>query len=100
IDTTALLVKCINSLIYLLYKPPSLYINLEGEDLLYKGSISIITLLVFPNNYTFLINVYKLNKAIFITMGNKEKTLKDILELLQMLKVFFNVCNNIDVLFA
>lgn len=100
VDTTASLAKCIDSLTHLPYEPPSLYIDLDGEDPSREGSISIITLLALPDNHTFLIDVYKLNKATFTTTGKEGKTLKDILESPQMPKVFFDVRNDADALFA
>jgi exonuclease 3'-5' domain-containing protein 1 len=80
-----------------------MYVNLEGLNLYYYRSISILTLLVVTNilnSYIYLINVYTLGADVFRTPSTKGKTLKDILQDKQILKIFFNVRNDSDALYA
>jgi exonuclease 3'-5' domain-containing protein 1 len=82
---------------------PTMYIDLKGVNLCHEGLLSILTLLIntgIPTIHVCLINVYSLGSQAFNTTGIKGKTLKDILQDKKILKVFFNVYNNSDALFA
>lgn len=84
------------------HAPPTMYIDLEGSDLCRVGSISILTLLItgIPTRRVYLIDVYVLGAQAFNTSGVKRKTLKDILQDEKIPKVFFDVRNDSDALFA
>ncbi|KAF7945361.1 hypothetical protein EAE96_010136 [Botrytis aclada] len=85
-----------------LYKP-TMYIDLEGVDLCREGSLSILTLLIdtgIPSMRVCLIDVHFLGPLAFNTTGIKEKTLKDILQDGKIPKVFFDVRNDSDALYA
>lgn len=82
---------------------PNMYIDLEGVDLCREGSLSILTLLVdtgIPLRRVYLIDVHVLGAQAFNTAGLKMKTLKDILQDKKIPKVFFDVRNDSDALFA
>ena len=82
---------------------PTLYIDLEGVNLCREGSVSIVTLLIdteIPNRRVYLIDVHVLGAQAFNTTGVKQKTLKDILQDEKIPKVFFDVRNDSDALFA
>ena len=86
---------------------PALYIDLEGVNLCREGSISILTLAVdngIPTMYVALIDVSTLGHLAFDTAGSKLKSLKQslrtILEDSKIPKVFFDVRNDSDALFA
>lgn len=82
---------------------PTMYIDLEGVDLCHEGSISILTLATdtgIPTRRICLINVHTLGIRAFNTAGVKGKTLKDTLEDAKTPKVFFDVRNDCDALFA
>lgn len=83
---------------------PAIYIDLEGVDLCREGSISIFTLMVDlgqPVQRVFLIDVNVLGAQAFNTQGTKGgTTLKDILQDEEIIKVFFDVRNDSDALFA
>lgn len=82
---------------------PILYIDLEGINLCREGTVSILTLLVHQNNLSqriYLIDVYTLGAKAFTTVGAQDKTLKDILQDDQWPKIFFDVRNDSDALFA
>ncbi|PQE09318.1 3 -5 exonuclease protein [Rutstroemia sp. NJR-2017a BVV2] len=84
------------------YKP-TMYIDLEGIDLCREGSLSIFTLLIdtgIPTTRVYLIDVYSLGPQAFNTTGIQSKTLKDILQDEKIPKVFFDVRNDSDALFA
>jgi exonuclease 3'-5' domain-containing protein 1 len=86
------------------YSPhAALYIDLEGVDLCREGSLSILTLLIdtgIPTIRVCLIDVHSLGSQAFNTTGIKQKTLRDILQDEKIPKVFFDVRNDSDALFA
>ena len=81
-----------------------MYIDSEGVHLYREGSVSILTLLNdtgIPTQRVCLIDVHVLGAQAFNTTGDKEKTtLKDILQHKMIPKVFFDVRNDLDALFA
>ena len=82
---------------------PTMYIDLEGVNLGSEGSLSILTLLIdtgIPTIRVCLIDVHLLGSQVFNTTGIKGRTLKDILQEEKIPKVFFDVRNDSDVLFA
>jgi exonuclease 3'-5' domain-containing protein 1 len=102
VDTTAQIVRLIDSIAAPRPSSPILYIDLEGVKLSRHGSISILTLLVDCDNTqrVYLVDVHALNAFAFSTAGITNKTLKHILESQQIIKVFFDVRNDSDALFA
>jgi exonuclease 3'-5' domain-containing protein 1 len=82
---------------------PTIYIDPERIDLCREGSLSIITLLIdtgIPTRRAYLVDVHILGAQAFNTSGVKQKTLKDILRDEKIPKVFFDVRNDSDALFA
>ena len=80
---------------------PAMYIDLEGVDLCREGTISILTLLVNTGvSKVYLIDAHVLGAQAFNTTGVEKKTLKDILQDESIPKVFFDVRNDSDALFA
>ena len=83
---------------------PTMYIDLEGINLCREGSVSIFTLLIdagIPTQRICLIDVHVLGAQAFNTTGDKQKTtLKDVLQDEKISKVFFDVRNDSDALFA
>jgi len=82
---------------------PIMYIDLEGVYLCREGSLSLFTLLVdtgIPTMHVCLIDVHTLGARAFNTAGTKLRTLKDILQDKDIPKVFFDVRNDSDALFA
>ncbi|KAK7189943.1 hypothetical protein DPSP01_013409 [Paraphaeosphaeria sporulosa] len=102
VDTTEQIVRLIDSIVAPRPSSPILYIDLEGVKLSRHSSISILTLLVDRDNTqrAYLIDVHALNALAFSTAGTTNTTLKDILEAQQITKVFFDVRNDSDALFA
>jgi exonuclease 3'-5' domain-containing protein 1 len=81
---------------------PSLYIDLEGNNLSRKGTLSLVTILVEPRHTVHLIDVTGLGKQAFQVTGPSpdERTLKSILESQDIVKVFFDIRNDSDALFG
>lgn len=80
-----------------------MYIDLEGVKLSREGTISILTLMIdigITTRRVCLIDVHSLSAHAFSTAGVKQKTLKDTLEDEKIPKVFFDVRNDSDALFA
>jgi len=82
---------------------PTMYIDLEGVKLSRNGSLSILTLLVdtgIPTMSIYIIDVHTLGTQAFTTSGIERTNLKDILQNERIPKVFFDVRNDSDILFA
>ncbi|KAJ8132956.1 hypothetical protein O1611_g672 [Lasiodiplodia mahajangana] len=82
---------------------PPLYIDIEGEQLSRFGTISLLTVLVYPGpglEMPYIVDIHTLRSTAFSTIGSCGKSLRDILESPQILKVFFDVRNDSDALYA
>jgi exonuclease 3'-5' domain-containing protein 1 len=99
VDTCAAVADLIDALSDLPTSLPSLYVDVEGVNLSRHGSISILQLLVSPDNRTYLIDIHTLGDKAFSTAGATGQTLKGILESDSIPKVFFDVRCDSDVLF-
>lgn len=99
IDTTAALARVLESLEGLPTTPPSLYIDLEGEDLSRHGNVSILQLHVLPSDQTHLIDIKVLGRDAFTAAGTGGRTLKAVLESEHIPKVF-DVRNDSDALYS
>lgn len=100
IDTTTALVTFLDGLGECKGQPPSLYIDLEGNDLSRQGTLSLVTILVEPQQKLHLIDVTTLKGQAFDTCGSDSRALKDILESKEIIKVFFDIRNDSDALFS
>jgi exonuclease 3'-5' domain-containing protein 1 len=110
LDTPQAIVKLVGKLTTIRESPdrtldfsPFLYIDLEGVALCREGTISILTLLVYEHSFsqqTYLIDVHTQGAQVFTAAGRNDKTLKHILEDPDIAKVFFDVRNDSDALFA
>ncbi|KAF2261431.1 hypothetical protein CC78DRAFT_608160 [Lojkania enalia] len=88
--------------------PPSLYIDLEGLNLSRYGTLSLITLLIAPTSTVYIIDIHIMGVSAFTTPAstsaishtNSSTTLQSILESATIPKVFFDVRNDSDALFA
>lgn len=100
IDSPQALKAFIGSLPDLDSPTPSLYIDLEGNNLSRKGTLSLVTILVEPRHTVHLVDVTGLGKLAFETAGPDGKTLKHILESKEIVKVFFDIRNDSDALFG
>ncbi|KAL2833285.1 hypothetical protein BDW59DRAFT_138414 [Aspergillus cavernicola] len=82
---------------------PPLYIDIEGERLSRHGKVSLLTVLVHlgkHHEHAHVIDIHTLGTVAFSTVGSRGKSFKDILESTQILKVFFDVRNDSDALYA
>ncbi|KAL2869486.1 ribonuclease H-like domain-containing protein [Aspergillus lucknowensis] len=82
---------------------PPLYFDIEGERLSRYGKVSLLTVIVYAGKgpeRTHIIDIHTLGDRAFSTAGKHGKTLKNILESPQILKVFFDVRNDSDALYA
>lgn len=100
VDSEPSVVALIDYLDHLPTQPPSIYLDIEGVDLSRHGSISIIQIFVPPRNHVFLIDVFVLQEKAFCTSNSSGTNLRSILESAQVPKVFFDVRNDSDALFA
>uniref|UniRef100_A0A8H7N072 3'-5' exonuclease domain-containing protein n=1 Tax=Bionectria ochroleuca TaxID=29856 RepID=A0A8H7N072_BIOOC len=100
IDTTSALSNVLDALDGLPTQPPSLYIDLEGENLSREGTVSILQLYVLPTKRTYLIDIHTLRNESFTAYGSSGRTLKEILESPDIPKVFFDVRNDSDALYS
>lgn len=100
IDTAEALKAFIDDLPDLQRFEPSLYIDLEGNDLSRKGTLSLVTILVEPRHTVHLVDVTKLGKDAFHVAGTNERSLGVILGSSTITKVFFDIRNDSDALFS
>lgn len=100
VDSEPSVVALVDYLDHLATQPPSLYLDIEGVKLSRHGSISILQLFVFPKNHVFLIDIFILQEKAFCTSNRSGIDLRSILESAQVPKVFFDVRNDSDALFA
>ncbi|KAL8823508.1 MAG: hypothetical protein Q9191_005794 [Dirinaria sp. TL-2023a] len=100
IDSLDSLVSMLDALENQPTNPPSLYLDIEGIALSRHGSISIIQLFHLPHNHIFLIDIFVLQEAAFSTANRSGATLRSILESALVPKVFFDVRNDADALYA
>lgn len=100
VDTTAALTKIIDSLDGLPTTPPSLYIDLEGENLSRHGTLAILQLHILPSSQTHLIDIKTLSHDAFHTRGAHGRTFKEVLESAEIPKVFFDVRTDSDALYS
>ncbi len=100
VDSSTSVVSLLNDLENQPTSPPSLYLDIEGIKLSRHGSISIIQLFHSPQNRVFLIDIFILREAAFDTANSSGTTLRSILESPIIPKVFFDVRNDSDALFA
>lgn len=100
IDTPTKLCSVLDSIYNLPTNPPSLYIDLEGDNLCRHGTISILQLFNSSTEQTYLIDIHTLADKAFTTRGKNGSTLTDILESSMIPKVFFDVRNDSDALYS
>lgn len=100
IDTPVKLVSVLDSIYGSPSSPPSLYIDLEGENLCRHGTISIMQLFILPAEQAYLIDIYLLGDSAFNTASTNGSTLKAVLESDNIQKVFFDVRNDSDALYS
>lgn len=103
VEDIASLTNLINIILTLPVTPkPALYLDLEGINLSRYGSISLISLYIHPMKSAYLIDVHGLGTKAFTTPSSTHpsETLKSILESRTIKKVFFDVRNDSDALFA
>lgn len=99
IDTAAALESFLNDL-PLDSTRPSLFIDLEGNNLSRRGTLSLITILVEPRHTIHLIDVHSLREQAFTVASTTSTTLKTILESVAIAKVFFDVRHDSDALYS
>lgn len=100
VDSTAAVSELVDKLLDLPTSPPSLYVDVEGINLSRNGTISIVQIYSLPEKQTYLLDVYTLQKAAFTTSGKTGTTIQDILEAQSIPKVFYDVRNDSDALYA
>jgi exonuclease 3'-5' domain-containing protein 1 len=101
ISTTSDLQTYLNTLPPLIDQKMSLYIDLEGTKLSRHGSISLMTIYVPFSNTVYIIDVQTLGESAFTTTaGDSTTALRTVLEDESIPKVFFDVRNDNDALYA
>jgi exonuclease 3'-5' domain-containing protein 1 len=102
ISTASEVATMLSSLKDLPATPPSIYIDIEGAKLSRNGTISLLTIYILPTNTVYIVDIHNLGATAFSTSATPEFviTLKSILESPTIPKVFFDVRNDSDALFA
>ncbi|ROV92196.1 hypothetical protein VMCG_09295 [Cytospora schulzeri] len=78
----------------------TLYLDLEGENLSRHGTITLVTILVHPQNITAIIDVLTLGTSSFNTSSANGRSLKSILEDPSIPKCIWDLRNDTDALWA
>ena len=86
-------------------QPPSparslIFIDLEGVDLSHHGSVAVMQILIPPAATVHLLDVHVLGHQAFDTAATNGLTLRNVLQSQQYAKVFFDVRNDSDALYA
>ena len=100
LDSEPLVAVLVDALQNLPIDPPSIYIDLEGDHLSRHGSISIMQIFVRPTNQVYLLDIFVLGEKAFNTPGQSGTDLRAVLQSESIPKVFFDVRNDADALFA
>ena len=100
VDSVSALTSLLDDLSNLAGNPPSLYLDVEGVHLGRHGSVSILSLYIAPLEKVYLIDIYRLGNTAFSTTNSSATSLKTILESPTIPKVFFDIRNDSDALFA
>lgn len=79
---------------------PFLFLDLEGVSLGRHGTISILQVLVPPSPTVYLLDVHVLGKLVFSTSSSTGTNFKTILQSSKYPKVFFDLRNDSDALYA
>lgn len=80
--------------------PPSLYFDIEGQKLGRRGTMSILSLFLYPDDTAYLIDVHTLQADTFTIANEKGTSLKTVLESPTVPKGFFDIRNDSDALFS
>lgn len=99
INTTSLLKIFLDGLKDIEGEPPSLFVDLEGNNLSRVGTLSLVTILVEPQRKVYLIDVTTLGKDAFVAEGSDGRNLRNILESSKIIKVLFDIRNDSDALY-
>ncbi|KAF3068381.1 hypothetical protein GL218_08249 [Daldinia childiae] len=78
----------------------TLYLDFEGKNLSRNGTLTILTVLVYPTQVISLIDIQTLGTSAFTTSSTNGKTLKAILEDPLTPKCIWDVRNDADALWA
>ena len=100
VDSQPSVAALVDALQNLPINPPSLYLDLEGIKLSRNGLISIMQIFVQPTDQVYLLDILILRETAFNTPGQSGTDLRAILQSESVPKVFFDVRNDADALFA
>ena len=100
VNTSPILKSFLDGLNDIEGEPPSLYVDLEGNNLSRVGTLSLVTILVEPREKVYLIDVTTLGRDAFNDVGSHGRSLRNILESSEILKVFFDIRNDSDALYS
>ncbi|TDZ13982.1 hypothetical protein C8035_v002944 [Colletotrichum spinosum] len=100
VNTAAGVASMADGLLDLPISPPSIYVDLEGENLSRMGTVSILQIYASSKKHTYIVDVRLLGAQAFQTNGAKGVSLRHILESPAIPKVFFDVRNDSDALYS
>ncbi|KAK5107068.1 hypothetical protein LTR62_001886 [Meristemomyces frigidus] len=81
-------------------QPPRFYVDLEGNNLSRRGTLSLVTILLEPERTLYLVDVTTIGQEAFTIAGANGRTLQNSLESKDIVKVFFDMRNDSDALFC
>jgi exonuclease 3'-5' domain-containing protein 1 len=100
VNTCTAISGLIDIIVSLCTSPLSLYLDLEGVNLSRHGSVCILQAHNYTDGRTCIIDIHTLGDKISSTVRTSGQTLKGILESDSIPKVFFDIRNDLDILFS
>lgn len=100
VDTASAVAELVSRVVALPRHDCLLFIDLAGDRLSRDGTISLLQLLLMPDNVLYMIDIDSLKWECFSVNGYGGWTLKQVLESPQIVKVFFDVRNDSAALHA
>nr|POE48996.1 ekc/keops complex subunit pcc1 [Quercus suber] len=100
VDTQQAIKDLISTLPHHDHGVPSLYLDIEGQNLFRHGTISLLTVLHEAQQKVYLVDVTVLKESAFSTAASDGRTLRSILESDNVTKVFFDIRNDSSALFG
>lgn len=99
LDTGERLLTLITEISHRLTQRQLIFIGIEGVDLVRRGPVAIMQMLLPPDPMVYLIDVLVLGREAFTIGDENGNNLQSVLESTSVPKVFFDVRNHSDALF-
>jgi exonuclease 3'-5' domain-containing protein 1 len=102
VDTVEKLAKFLEIIQAVKDLDPDIFCDCEGDNLGRNGTFSLLQVMIAPKDHTWIIDITVLKDKAFDTRGPglSGRTLREIMEDSQILKIFYDVRNDADAFFS